>query len=156
MTGPAEHPVVALAGQALKAAMDGDEAAAAEAVEQIDRDHKPDGILVAVLAWCDTLVLRWPGAGLDGAPGPDAVVKPTWFDAEAGQIRRPEEVAAPALWAGRLLAARAVMDHDACKALFMAVPEDQAGEHVMAMLYIAAANLRAILAGRHPNQVTQQ
>lgn len=146
MSGDLNEQALELGAQALKAAMKEDWAAASAAVQAIGDDHGWAGVVLAVTAWSDTLVI-WTrrSQGLADEPEPGVIVKPAWQDDDTGVITEDADgVGERHRWAGRLLAARAAMDHDAYGALLRSLPGDghERGEHVGVLLEMVALGLR--------------
>lgn len=139
--------VTQLAADALNAAIDDDISRASKAVKAISDEAGGEGLGWAVTAWCDTLILHYRRA--TGTPG-DAIVQPGWQHADTGEkTTDPGDVPAEARWAGRVIAARAALDHTAYDALFQSLPEDGAavGDHVTMLLSMAGLTLRSLLEG---------
>jgi hypothetical protein len=136
-----------LARQALEDAMCESWDTAVAAVQAINDECGTGAIERACVAWMDTLIVHYQRATghRDGDP-----VQPAWADAHTGEEWRDADQVDPAYrWAGRLIAARAAMDHGACDALMMALPGDdqETGEHIKALLACVALTLRSLLAG---------
>lgn len=115
-----------LATKALHAAMREDW----DAVRQSFTDLSADGhaITFALMAWCDTTIgAQAQMQGLEIPPdGPaPGIAQPGWLDVETGRVTLDADQIPPAArWAGRLVAARAAMDHDQFRALIGAMPGD--------------------------------
>lgn len=133
-------PVIKLATTALHAAMRDDWPAATTAVQAINDRHGGRGLMAAILAWCDTAILKMTGSFT--ASGSVAVA----FQAvETGEIGGADDVPAEVRWAGRLIAARAADDEPTFNALIESVPSDPKamGAHVARLLEMVAINIRA-------------
>lgn len=133
-------PVIALATRALHAAMAGQDEQAAAFVQQINDTYGADGLMVALLAWCDTFTLNVTGGFT--ASGPVAL---RWRFEDTGTVQTADEVPPAARWAGRLLIARATDDQAMFNTLMASIPPDPriVGDHVLALLDMVALNLRA-------------
>lgn len=128
-----------LATRALHAAMKEDWPAVRQAFAEISADGR--AVTFALMAWCDwTLQAQ---AWMLGRPFPetgpvsDAMVAPAWIEAETGRlITDADEMPPPARWAGRLVAARAAMDHVQFQVLIGTMPGDgfKRGEYATALL----------------------
>lgn len=137
--GPRNPRAMELAGVALYAAMADDTDKAVDAVKAISEETGGEGLMDAILGWCDTLIVRTPDLEI-GKP-----VKIAWMEAETRRINDgPHEVRPTARWAGRLLAARAADDHDTFMALMDSIPHGpkDVGDHVWELVQMVALNLR--------------
>jgi len=148
MTDPhiPEH-VTRLATDALNAAIRDDSRRAGLAIKAISDEAGGEGLAYAVTAWCDTLILHY--RRVTGTPD-NAPVRPGWHHADTGErTTDPGDVPAEARWAGRVIAARAALDHDAYRALLDSLPEDGAavGDHVAMLLSVTGLTLRSLLEG---------
>lgn len=147
-TAPAvPERVTQLAADALNAAIDDDGDRAAKAVKAISDEAGGEGLGWAVTAWCDTLILHYRHA--TGTPD-DAPIRPGWLHAGTGErTTEADDVPVEARWAGRVIAARAALDHPAYDALFRSLPEDGAavGDHVTMLLSMTGLTLRSLLEG---------
>lgn len=145
MSGDLDERALELGKEALRAALAEDWAGASAAVQAIGDERGWGGVVLAMTAWSDTLVISTRRAeGLPDEPGPGVIVQPAWADADTGEVTEDaDEVGECHRWAGRLLAARAAMDHDAYEALLRALPEDghERGDHVGTLLEMVAAGL---------------
>jgi hypothetical protein len=134
-----------LAREALEAALEEDWAGAGAAVQAISDERGWTGVTLALTAWSDTLVIfTRRSQGLPDEPGPGVIVQPAWADDETGEvIEDADAVNGYHRWAGRLLAARAAMDHDSCEALLRSLPEDggECGRHVTILLEMVALGM---------------
>jgi hypothetical protein len=140
MTPAADPEVIQLAADALAAAMGGDQEAAVAALHKLDAE----GVYTAMTAWCDTLAIR---RGVSRVPG--RVLRPAWRDTETGLVITDADAVDPVMrWAGRFMAARAVMDHDTVQALAGSLPCDAqiTGEHVLMVLQMVADSLNQMMA----------
>jgi hypothetical protein len=135
---------IQLAHKALQAEIFGQHDQAASAVQAINDELGAPGVTLAIMAWCDTLVLYYRKA--TGTPD-DAPVQPAWLNSRTRRVAADaDEVPPEVRWAGRLVAARAALDEPAWDALLAALPDDEAaiGQHVVALLSMAALTLRAL------------
>lgn len=116
---------------ALNAMLRDDRAAVDQALDKLAAQHGPKGITNALVVWCDAALKQLP-------PG-DGPVTLEWIDHATGRVtRNPSSVRPAEQWAGRMLAARAARDLDMFTALAQAVPPHAVGEHVGAMVQMAA------------------
>lgn len=131
-----ERRALVLAGEALRAALNSDWPGAVDLVAAIGRECGGEGVQTALLAWSDTLIAERPSPS--GLP-----VHLVFWDAETCGRVEPECVPDRALWAGRMLAARAAEDKDMWFALLDALPDDPAvvGSHVGAVLETVALGI---------------
>lgn len=127
-----------LATRALHAAMREDWPAVQEVFGEISTDGR--AVTFALMAWCDwTLQAQ---AGMLGRPFPESgplseLAVPAWIEAETGRlITDADEMPPSARWAGRLVAARAAMDHVQFEVLIRTMPGDgfKRGEYAVALL----------------------
>ncbi|GHE32071.1 hypothetical protein GCM10017673_38570 [Streptosporangium violaceochromogenes] len=139
-TGTRDPKAMELATVALHAAMAGDTGRAVKAMQAISDETGGEGLMDAILAWCDTLIGHTPGIEV-GKP-----VALTWMEAETRRINTgPDEVRPTAVWAARLIAARAADDADTFHALMESVPHQPPtamGDHVWELVQMVALNLR--------------
>lgn len=120
-----------LAMAALNAMQRGDHPAVDRALDQLAARHGPQGITNALVIWCDAALARIPAGA-----GP---VTLEWVDQHTGRVtRNPSSIPPAERWAGRMLAARAAGDLDMFRALAEAVPPERVGEHVGALVQMAA------------------
>ncbi len=144
--GPRNPQAMELARVALHSEMQGRTVQAAAAVQAISDETGGTGLMDAILAWCDTALASMPGVEI-GKP-----IKIAWMEAESRRIQtRPGEVRPTAVWAGRLLAARAADDPETFHALLESVPREPKtvlGEHVFELLQSVALILRDVAEAR--------
>jgi hypothetical protein len=101
-------------------------------------------MMLAIIAWCDTLLAAYRQAS---GTAEDAPLRIAWLSTDTGQLDTDaDDVPLPVRWSGRLLMARAVLDKPAWDALISALPHDQEGlrEHVAALLDGVSGTLRAL------------
>lgn len=138
--GPRNPRAMDLARTALWAAVRDDTDQAVAAVKSISSETGGEGLMDAILGWCDTAIAQ---AGVEvGAP-----IRIAWMEAETLRVNAgPEEVRPTARWAGRLLAARAADDQDMFMALMDSIPHDPkaVGDHVWELVQMVALNLRGV------------
>jgi len=119
---------------------------AVKALKAISDETGGEGLMDAILGWCDTLIGNTPGIEV-GKP-----VKVAWMEAETRRINSgPDEVHPTAVWAGQLIAARAADDADTFHALLESVPHQPPtamGDHVYALLQMVSLNLREVVKAR--------
>lgn len=114
------------------------------AVVTLNDELGGDGIMFAIVAWCDTLIVRQQQ--VTGQKEGD-FVRPAWLNTDTGDIAlNADDVPPPIRWAGRLVAARAAMDHDAWDALVKSIPDTPMAttEHVSALLTSVAMTLNSL------------
>jgi hypothetical protein len=119
-------------------------ARAATAVKALNDELGGEGIMFALAGWCDTLIVRQQEimGGQDGD-----IARPAWLNATTGEVALDaDDVPPPVRWAGRLVAARAALDHDAWDALIASIPDAPmaASEHVSALLNSVAMTLNGL------------
>ena len=128
-----------LARIALHAAMRDDTDQAIRAVKAISDETGGEGLMDAILGWCDTAIANEGIA--TGTP-----IRIAWMEKSTGRINAgPEEVRPTARWVGRLLAARAADDQDMFMALMDSIPDDpkDVGDHVWELVQMVALNARS-------------
>jgi hypothetical protein len=120
-----EGDVRAVAATALSAALRGAVRDAVALVEALDRNYRGEGLLYAMVVWCDQVVLRLPGYE------PGTPIALTFYDAERREtLADPDRVPPVWLWSTRLIAARAEMDQGAWNALIDGIPGGETGAYV--------------------------
>jgi hypothetical protein len=126
---------VRLGAEALHAAMREDWGAVKAALDAMSGSH---ALIVAIMAWCDTLLVRHP----DGQCAGGHPVQVTWQEHGEGPLQHAEDVPPPARWAGQVIAARAALDEEAFYAL-LAAPAEGAdlGSCVIALVQSVAMTL---------------
>ena len=131
---PNNPPWLKLAAFALRSAIDEDFDAAGRAVTQIARTYGNDEIPHLLCAFIDSFVTT------TGAPVPDAFA----FQAvETGFVTNADGVSPRVRWAGRLIMARAAMDHEQFFALIDSVQSDEEwSTNCSAVLELCALNIR--------------
>ena len=120
MTPPfdrAPRGAVKLAAEILAAAMREDWDAVRAACREIVDQYGDMGTTTLMYGLCDSVIIR---QGLTHG----ATTRPVWIDPGGRTAHGPDEVSPEARWAGQMLAARAALDVDACKALVDSVPDD--------------------------------
>lgn len=136
----AELSTVALHGAQLN-----DWERAGAAVKALQDEFGGHGIMFALVAWCDTLIVRQQQ--VTGHKDGD-LARPAWLNATTGDVAfNADDVPPPVRWAGRLIAARAAMDHDAWDALVVSIPDTPpmaVTEHVSALLSSVAMTLNSL------------
>lgn len=148
MTPAGESPrrarALRLAAIALQSAMSDDHAKASRAVQALSDEFGGEGVMLAIHAWTDTLIAAY--RQVTGTPD-DAPVRPGWINSDSGAVATDaDDVPCEVRWAGRFIAARAVMDLPSCHALLESLPDDgeAIGRHVSALLNMAGLTLRSL------------
>lgn len=111
-----EHPWLPLATRAFAASMRGDDRVAVRLIERIATEHGPDAILGALIAWLDTLLVEGFGQETFQTGGVGFYLVNDNHEHETVDGTQPAE----AVWAGRLMAARAAGDQAQFEALIAA------------------------------------
>ena len=114
------------------------------AVATLNDELGGEGIMFAIVAWCDTLIMRQQQV-LGHKKGD--LARPAWLNADTGDLAlNADDVPPPVRWAGRLVAARAAMDHDVWQALVDSTPDTPGAttEHVSVLLTSIATTLNAL------------
>jgi hypothetical protein len=130
-----------LAAYALRDARAGDYAAASKTVRELNAELGPQGTMIAIAGWCDTLAAH---CGISEGSGPLAL---GWKDTETGRLHLGAEGVPDRIrWAGQLIVARAALDKPMFDALIMALPEDKtvAGSYVGAVLETVAITMNGL------------
>ena len=144
--GPRNPRAMELAAVAMHAATAGDTGRAMKAMQTISDETGGEGLMDAILGWCDTLIANTPGIEV-GKP-----VAIAWMEAETRRINTcPDEVRPTAVWAARLIAARAANDEATFHALMESVPHQPPtamGDHVWELVQMVALNLRDVVKAR--------
>jgi hypothetical protein len=140
-----------LAAEALHAAIREDWPAASKAMTAISAETGGEGACLALVAWCDTLIIAQRRVmGLPDEPQDGEVARPAWLDGDTGHASLNADDAPPAArWAGQLVAARAALDLEAFNALLAALPADgkARGDYAGALLQACAMTARATTGG---------
>ena len=116
----AGYPWLPLATRAFAASMRGDDRVAIRLTERIATEHGPDAVIGAIIAWLDTLLIEGFGHGNFQTGGVGFYLVNDDGDPETVDGSQPSE----AVWAGRLMAARAAGDQATFDALIAAVTGD--------------------------------
>jgi hypothetical protein len=117
---------------------------AGTAVKTLNDELGGEGVMFALTAWCDTLITRQ--REILGRQDDD-IVRPAWLNATTGEVALDAGDVPPEIrWAGRLVAARAALDHDAWSALIASIPDTPmaVSEHVSALLNGVAMTLNGL------------
>jgi len=133
--------ILGLAHVALQAAVNQDRAGATAALKGISDGFGGAGLALAILAWCDAVILRYQQ--ITGTPDGQPV-RIAWQEADTGDISvTGRDVPAEVRWAGQLVAARAALDQPAYDALIAVLPGDglAIGGYISALLDGAALTL---------------
>lgn len=140
-----------LAAEALHAAIREDWPAASKAMQAIDGETGGEGSVLALVAWCDTMIVAQRRAmGLPDEPQAREVARPVWLDGGTGRASLNADGVPPAArWAGQLIAARAALDLEAFNALLTALPADgkARGAYAGAVLQACALTARVTAGG---------
>lgn len=137
---------VALAGAALVGAVQDDWPAVEVALTRIGLELGGEGMYLALLAWCDALVLEYQRAGIH-TEGDTRVARPLWMEASTGRLDSDASAVPRAVrWAGQLITARTALDQPAYDALISALPEDPAdlSEHINTLLSMVANTIHTL------------
>jgi hypothetical protein len=135
--------VLQLSGDALRAAMREDWDAAGDAIQAINGEHGFQGLVQAICTWCDAVALNHPAArAIESRPG--AVTQLAWSGDDIAGIETADEVDPHVRWAGQVTMARVMMDHEAFRALLLAIPGDEAGDYIGVLLQSVALTLLRI------------
>lgn len=144
MTEEDDH-VLDLARQAVEAAMGEDWDAASSVTQAISDDAGGHGTALALLAWCDWLIISQNRARGQADDGAAELARPVWMNPATGQIvKNADDVPPSVAWAGQLVAARAVKDMASFNALLSAMPADgkARGQYAGALLQACAIEMR--------------
>jgi hypothetical protein len=140
-----EH-VLELANQAVRAAMREDWETASRAMQAISDDAGGDGALLALIAWCDWLIISQNRARSREDEAVAELARPVWLDPETRRLVTNADDVPPAVrWAGQLVSARAAMDMHTFNALLSALPADAKtrGTYAGALLQACAIEMRS-------------
>lgn len=137
MRGDAEHQrAVKIATVALHRAMAGDLEDAASYIKRLDGT---EGLITAIIGWCDTFIAQVIG---DVEYGAQPVRMALWC-AETGEVETADEAPVHARWAGRLISARLANDEAGFMALLKAPDEGaQLGDAIMGLLQSVAISIK--------------
>lgn len=137
------------ATRALHAAMREDWDAASAAMTSLSAETGSDGVLWAVLRFCDTIIGRQ--LAMQGLPGDawDGGVRMSWLNTDTGAVGHAGQVPDSVRWAGQLVAAKAAQDEATFRALIATMPDDDRGRgrYVGALLQSAAITANMARAG---------
>lgn len=122
---------VYLARRAFRAAINGDWEKAATIVNEINDELLAEGVELMFRTWCDMFIDH----ATDGDMRPH-VADLTFIEHDSGATTPEDELPSRASWAGRMLTARAAMDHDGWFSVLKELPEDpeEAGSYVATLL----------------------
>jgi len=132
------------AAEALHAAMQDDPARAQAAILAINDELGGEGLTLAIVAWCDTLVGQY--RKVTGTPD-NAPVRLAWQEADTGDISvTGNDVPAEARWAGQVITARAALDKAGFNMLLKNLPHDgwAIGGYISALLSSVSLTLRRL------------
>lgn len=116
-----------------------------QAITALNEEFGPRGVETAIAFWCDAVIGHMGGYGRRNKP-----IALAFELAETGEVETAENVTPEALWAGRVLIARQLLDKDQFKALMSVLPlADDADEYVFTLLSITTLNLAIHLAEHH-------
>lgn len=125
-----------LATAALHAAMREDWTGASKAMRSLSEETGSNGVMFAVLRYCDTIIGRQ--LAMRGLPDDawDGGVRMAWLNVDHGTLGHAGQVPDSVRWAGQLVAARAAKDEAAFRALIGAMPDDdgERGKYVGELL----------------------
>lgn len=144
-----DYPWLPLSARAFAAAMRGDDRVAVRLIERIVGEHGPDAILGAMISWLDTLLIEGFGQENFQTGGVGFYMVNDADEPETVDGTQPPE----AVWAGRLMAARAAGDKDQFDALIKAATGDGAtpaswARHVHYTLTCCALTYRYVKEGQ--------
>jgi hypothetical protein len=130
---PNRRRVLKLAAASLTSARAGDWDRATRLTERIYDECGSAGVLLALRGWVDTLIVH-----MGHVPGTPIAI--AFQDTESGAITTADDpdVRPEVVWAGRLIAARAALDEETWDALLLAIPRDEQGRYIPALLEIVA------------------
>lgn len=132
---------VELATGVLEAAVAGEWKRASDLGSQIAGELGGDGVLIALVTWCDTFLKS--RLARYGPPAAGWVPRPSWLDAQTGRLQlNADQVSAPYRWVGRLVCARYVRDDDMFTALVTSVPAGDRSSYAGALVCACAAELK--------------
>jgi hypothetical protein len=133
--------VIDLARTGLHAAIAGHRPKAAKVVQQISDEFGGDGVVVAIMAWLDTMLTNVPG--MERHPG--GKVNMVFREEKSGAVSRGiGQVPAGVAWASQMLSARATDDHDAFVKLVDELDDREFSANTWHLLQFAATNLRPV------------
>lgn len=141
MTAPAATKAERLAQTALNLAVaNASTARIAGYVQRISRECGPEGVMAALVCWCDTYIDH----ATDGRMAPDRL-RIESVQAATGEAAQAPEI----LWSGRLLSARSAMDPAEFLAVMQELPPNRGvvDQHVAALLVSVATSLNALPRG---------
>lgn len=133
---PTRSPWNGHAAAVLQAAIRRDRAATQTAVTALIAAFGADVLPQVMLAWVDT-TLNAQGVTADGRPARIVFGNPA-----TGRVSDADDVPPEIAWAGRLLGARAADDEDTYRALMAAIPDEDVGRHITALLHCCAETCR--------------
>lgn len=129
--------VLELAARALRLAELDSMDRARRVVDRIVREHGPDMVVIACLAWCDELLRSRPE--VREAAEADRLVGLMFRNLVDDSDRQADHVPPPVRWAGRFLHARARFDEHTGKALVAACRDEREwGTNVLTLLDVVA------------------
>ncbi len=139
-------PWFALASRAIQHAVREDHGAAADAIEQLDREFGTQGLASAMQSWADTALSFMP------PPLPGQPIALSFTDADTGESSDADGVTPATAWAGRVLAARAADGPLTYFALLETTRDAREWSvRIGSFLSLCALNIRAaIVAGARP------
>ena len=149
-----DEGVLLLAAEALRDAMREDWEGATRHLKAISDEHGGDGLMCAICAWCDTLAARHPAMAAMEA---GALVQLGWGSDETEGFETADEVSPEQRWAGQVIMARSLMDHDQLSALMGAIPDTGkgSGQYIGALLQTVAITLTRIADGSVAERTAQ-
>ncbi len=132
--------MVKSAGAALHAAMADDWGAVSRALQTLIDECGGEGVIAAMSAWCDTLLIHTHDID------PKVPLRLLFVNADTGDIGDADDVPPEVRWAGRLVAARAAMDKPTWDALIDSIPHDDSAisRHISVLLRSIVTGLKAV------------
>jgi hypothetical protein len=119
-------------------------------VRRLSDECGGEGVVVAMMAWCDTYVDHATDGQASHAAAA-ARVNVAYVNTYSGRLDQQgsPDVPGPVQWAGRMLAARAAMDEAAWTAMMDELPPDGhvVGQHVLALLRAVARTVNGLPRG---------
>lgn len=143
---------VRLAGAALQAAMVRKPDLAARYMQRVTAECGPDGVDIALTAWCDTYVDH----ALDGVPDDESARTRLrgrfgFVEGNSGRVDGADSDRVPAdvRWAAQVIDARATLNEARWRQLLQGVPDDDAtrGRYVLTLVTVIADSINAFPRG---------
>lgn len=142
-----ESRAKSIAIHGLTAGLAGDTDGMHQAIAVLADEFGERGIQAAIVFWCDSLIVHVGGHGKDKDG-----LELTFREIESGEAGTADSVTPEAAWAGRVIAARQLLDKDQFEALMSVLPlagPDDAHEYVFVLLSITSLTLSVHMAEVH-------